>query len=154
MNDVLHLKGQFEQKANGSKPGAPTLAAGKYVTANHLIKLRDDLIEMCKFWENQSLLPKALVTAYYNKIAAKSNRINAIFSYNGLPANDTIVGAKYNDTIDKHIITHYVSLDTIYESTRRINEAIKIVEKEYNGKVIAKQLNDPTFIQNLNFSKC
>ena len=76
MNDVLQLKGRFEQKASANRPGAPTLAANQRVNVSHLDSLKKDLLEMERFWKNQELLNGALISVYYNKVAAKSNRIS------------------------------------------------------------------------------
>ena len=49
MNDVLQLKGRFEQKASANRPGAPTLAANQRVSVSHLESLKKDLLEMERF---------------------------------------------------------------------------------------------------------
>lgn len=49
MNDILQLKGPFEQKSNTSTPGAPKLMSGKTVDVKKLVSLKNDLIEMVDF---------------------------------------------------------------------------------------------------------
>ena len=38
MNDILHLKGHFEQKASTGRPGAPKLSTGAIVKLEHLLR--------------------------------------------------------------------------------------------------------------------
>ena len=43
MNNVLQLKGRFEQRPNSSRPGLPKLPKGKSVSAAHLCELAEQL---------------------------------------------------------------------------------------------------------------
>lgn len=45
MNNVLQLKGRFEQRPNSSKPGSPKLPKGKSVSSLHLVELSEQLKE-------------------------------------------------------------------------------------------------------------
>ena len=49
MNNLLQLKGTFEQASRSSRPGAPNLPAGKSVKVSHLKQLQKNLIELKKF---------------------------------------------------------------------------------------------------------
>lgn len=153
MNDILQLKGPFEQKSNTTKPGTPKLMSGKTVKVDTLIRLKEDLVEMIAFWEKQNLLSKALVSVYYNKIVAKSNRLSGLFTYKGIKANDTIVGAKFQDETSKHIITHYISIATIRDAIEKLNKTIDILNNEFNGHIGYKEFNEETFniIDSLDF---
>ncbi len=142
MNDILQLKGPFEQKSNTSTPGAPKLMSGKTVDVKKLVGLKNDLIEMVDFWKKQDLLSNALVSVYYNKIVAKSNRLSGLFAYKGVKSNDTIVGAKFQDDISKHIITHYISLDTIRDAIVKIDKTIDVLTKEFGGQIDYKVFNE------------
>lgn len=143
MNDILQLKGPFEQRNNPIKMGPLTLLSEKVVKVEELTNLKNDLLEMIKFWKNQDLLSKALISVYYNKVVAKSNRINGLFSYKGVKANDTIVGAKFQDDEPKHIITHYVSYEVIVDAIEKINKAITVLNQEFNGAIDYKTFNNP-----------
>ncbi|MDR2976287.1 MAG: S8 family peptidase [Streptococcaceae bacterium] len=153
MNDVLQLKGSFEQKPNSNRPGAPTLAARQQVTSVHLESLRQDLLEMKRFWQRQELLSGALISVYYNKVAAKSNRIKGLLS-KGKAANDTIVGAKFRENSQraKHVITHYVSLQSIEDSIQSISRVIEIIDKDFDGKLDSETFNDKDSIAKIDFS--
>ncbi|MDD3416032.1 MAG: S8 family peptidase [Lachnospiraceae bacterium] len=134
MNNVLQLKGTFEQASSNQQPGPPNLPAGKFITVLQLEKLQSDLIELRRFWSKENLFPGALISVYYNKIAAKSNRIQGLLSKGGIKANSSIVGARFsNDESPKHIITHYVSIELIDESIERLKICIGILNKKYRG---------------------
>lgn len=152
MNDVLQLKGRFEQKASANRPGAPTLAANQRVTVSHLDSLKKDLLEMERFWKNQELLNGALISIYYNKVAAKSNRISGIFS-KGKKANDTIVGAKFRENSEKHkhVITHFVNLQSVEHSIQSITRTIQILNDEFGGQVDTETFNDKKNIAKIDF---
>lgn len=136
MNNLLQLKGKFEQKKSGNKPGAPNLPSRKTVSVDRLKILLDNLIELRRYWQNQNLLPGALITVQYNKVAAKSNRIQGILGKGSLTPNKSIVGARFSlDGSPKHIITHYVSKEILNESINRIEKSICLRDKEFGGNI-------------------
>lgn len=51
MNDVLQLKGTFEQKSNSSRPGAPELPAQATVKIEHVRQLKRDLEQLKEYWQ-------------------------------------------------------------------------------------------------------
>ena len=152
MNDVLQLKGRFEQKASANRPGAPTLAANQRVSVSHLESLKKDLLEMERFWENQVLLSGALISVYYNKVAAKSNRISGFLS-KVKKANDTIVGAKFRENSEKHkhVITHFVTLQSVEHSIQSITRTIQILNDEFDGQVDTETFNNKENIAKIDF---
>lgn len=136
MNKLLQLKGTFEQAKRGPGPVYARLPAGKSVKVSKLISLRKDLLELKEFWSKEDVFPGALISVYYNKVAAKSNRIQGLLSSGSIKANSSIVGARfYDDESPKHIITHYVSLDIVDESIRRLNICIDILNKKFAGEI-------------------
>jgi hypothetical protein len=153
MNDILLLKGPFDQKSNPNRPGSPKLASGAFGEANHLRKLQLDIEHMIEFWSEQKFLSKALISVFYNKVVAKSNRITNLLFSRGVVANDTIVGAKFQKEQNKHIITHYMPINTLIESLERIKIASNILDKEFNGKIDHKTFNESQKIQTLNYRK-
>ena len=117
MNEVLQLKGTFEQKSNSSTPGAPNLPKNGHVETNHLRKLRQDLNEVLEFWKKDKIISTALVSVYYRDVVAKSNRIKGILAKGSNSPNESVVGAKFSkDGYPKHIITHCVDLETVKNS--------------------------------------
>lgn len=152
MNDVLQLKGRFEQKSSANRPGAPTLAVNQKVSVQHLESLQKDLLEMERFWKSNDLLNGALISVYYNKVAAKSNRISGIFS-KGKAANDTIVGAKFRENSEKHkhVITHFVTLQSVEHAIRSITRVMQILNDEFGGQVDTETFNNKGNIAKINF---
>ena len=96
MNDILSLKGHFEQRSNPNRPGPRNLPAGQTVTAAHLINLKNQLIEIAEFWKNNKYFNEVLVSVHYTDVVAKSNRIKDLLSQSTKGANETIVGAKFD----------------------------------------------------------
>lgn len=145
MNNLLQLKGTFEQTSSNSQPGAPNLPARKSVKVSQLAKLQNDLVNLKKFWSKENIFPGALISVYYNKVAAKSNRIQGILSKGSIKPNSFIVGARFtNDESPKHIITHYVPIEIIDESIERLNICINILNEKFNGIIthdIIKKIN-------------
>ena len=134
MNEILHLKGHFEQKANTSKPSFSNLPKGKSVDVGHLVELRKQLIKVKDYWEKDEILEQPLVSVYYSEVVAKSNRIKGLLTKGSKKANSTIVGAKFKDDgLIKHIITHCVSMEIIQESIIRLEKSIDLLNKDFNG---------------------
>lgn len=161
MNDLLQLKGTFEQASGKNKPGPPNLPAGKSVDVLKLKKLYDDLERLRNFWNREKLFPGALISVYYNKVAAKSNRINGLLSKGGIRANSSIVGVRFTDDVSpKHIITHYVPMEILDESIARLKATIDIMDRDFHGVItydIIENINkkklvfEPLSIKRTNF---
>lgn len=145
MNNLLQLKGTFEQASNNSGFGAINLPARKSIKVSQLEKLQNDLVELRKFWSKENIVSGALISVYYNKVAAKSNRIQGLLAMGSIKANSSIVGARFTkDESPKHIITHYVSIEIIDESIERLNICISILNKNFDGIItheIIKKIN-------------
>lgn len=151
MNDLLHLKGRFEQKSRSGGGGGASLPENVTVELQRMNSLREDLKEMNRFWSEQSIFSGALVSAYYIKIAAKSNRIQGFFSHLNPDVNDTIVGAKFSNDQKKHIITHYITIEAIKDSIEQISKAISIVQNEFGGIVSTDDINTNDRLNDINF---
>ena len=136
MNNLLQLKGNFEQKASVGTPSSPNLPAGKFVKVEQLERLLTNLIELQEYWKNQNLLSGALITAHYIKVAAKSNRLQGLLGKGSNTPNKSVVGAKFSlDDSPKHIITHYVSQEILIESIKRLTSSIEILNQQFNGEI-------------------
>ena len=137
MNNLLELKGRFEQASRSTDGfGAPNLPASQSVSVSKLQDLLKNLKELREYWNSQTLLPGALISVHYIKVAAKSNRIQALLGNNSIRPNSSIVGAKFSsDASPKHIITHYVSRDILNESIQRLTDSINILNQQFNGEI-------------------
>lgn len=119
VNNILQLKGTFEQKSRKAGFGKPKLPKDGEVLISHIEKLLSDLKSLQQYWESETLINGALISVFYIDVIAKSRRISETFSGPGVFSNQSVVGAKFHsDDGLKHIITHYISYnllrDTIY----------------------------------------
>ncbi len=143
MNNLLQLKGSFEQASRSTDGfGAPNLPTGQSVNLSRLQGLLKNLIDLLKNWQAQRLLPGALITVYYIKVAAKSNRLQALLGNSSNIPNTSVVGAKFSlDESPKHIITHYVSLKILNESIKQLTNCIDILKQHFNGEINYDTIN-------------
>lgn len=149
MNNLLQLKGRFESRKNPSKPGPTNLPKGAEVTVKHLNDLKIQLEQIAKFWEiNQNKIGGALVSVHYKQVVAKSNRAKTLLSERSKSPNDSIRGAKFiwekrSEDIykQKHVFTHFLSLDAIYKSIDKIDNAIKTIKGSYGDKICSKDID-------------
>ena len=142
MNNILQLKGRFEQRPNASRPGSPKLPKGKSVSASHLYELAKQLERILAYWTKNTDINGALVSVHYKHIVAKSNRLKILLAEKGKTPTDSIRGAKFvwepNDVgeeVQKHVFTHFVSLEAIEKSIEVLNQTASIIEKQYRGSV-------------------
>lgn len=145
MNNILELRGNpFTQSSKPGNGGGPSMNSQKEVSTKHLIKLKTQIEEIKNFWENE---PKpfngVLISVYYNKIVAKSNRISGIFE----KSNDAIVGAKFNNEKTKHIITYFLESEDLDSSIEKLSNAAKILDKKFAG-ILTKKIFDQKEIFN------
>lgn len=146
MNNILHLKGQFNRKSNSSKPRNPNLPVGKSVKVKHIIALKNQLQSILAYWQNDKTINGALVSVYYRHVVAKSNRLKGLLCKGSSNPNDSIRGSKfYGDSPIQHVFTHYVKLEVLEHSIKRLELCMDIVNREYNGEITydnIKKLND------------
>ena len=132
MNNILQLKGQFQQQSNPSNFGPPSLPTNGFVEASHLEDLKNQLQQILRFWQENTLIKGALVSVYYKHVVAKSNRIKGLLCST---PNDSIRGSRFDGEEPRHVFTHYVMLDVLQESISRLEVCINIVNNEYAGKI-------------------
>lgn len=135
MNNVLELRGkrfiQADKTVNG---GGAAMNSKVEVTVEHLQRLKSQLKNIKEFWEEENkFFDGVLVSVFYNKIVAKSNRICGLFK--GKNSNESIVGAKFNQERNKHIITYYVSVKDLEKSIYLLSNVADILEKRFFGKI-------------------
>ena len=137
MNDILSLKGHFEQRSNPNRPGPRNLPAGQTVTTAHLINLKNQLIEIAEFWKNNKYFNEALVSVHYTDVVAKSNRIKDLLSQSTKGANETIVGAKFDKSGEaiKHVITHCVRKETLTKAIDDLKLCADLINSQFGGNV-------------------
>lgn len=145
MNNILELRGNpFTQSSKPGNGGGPSMNSQQEVSTKHLIKLKTQIEEIKNFWKTE---PKpfngVLISVYYNKIVAKSNRISGIFE----KSNDAIVGAKFNKEKTKHIITYFLESEDLDSSIEKLSKAAEILDKKFAG-ILTKKIFDQKEIFN------
>ena len=142
MNEILQLKGSFEYEKNRSM-GAANLPKNKSVTVEHLINLKNDLMNVQKFWQNEKLQINPLVSVYYNTVVAKSNRIKGMLESTSKKNNDTIVGAKFTDENNpKHIITHCLESYKLEAAIENLSNVIYAVQNYFDNVISHDTIKD------------
>lgn len=149
MNNILQLKGKFQQRKNLNSFGPINLPKGAVVTEEHFIALAKQLQDILTYWNEHNDIAGALVSVHYKNVVAKSNRLKALLSIKSKSPNESIRGAKFawekdinNNIVQKHIFTHYVPLDAIKESIKRLHICAEILHENYKGKITSKDTED------------
>ena len=144
MNNLLELKGKFDQKKRDTLFTARHLPKpDSIVTVEHLISLCSQLEEIYIYWHRQNILTNCLLSVYYNDIIAKSNRLQKLFSFGVKDSNSTIVGAKYVGTDSKkHVITHCVTKPNLQDTIDSIKFVIDTIQTLFGDKVTGQQIID------------
>lgn len=147
MNDLLNLKGTFQQENRNSRPGPPNLPSNTSVSVTHMKKLLDDLLALKEEWSKIEIIKGALISVQYIDVIAKSRRISGFLSKGNITANSSVVGAKFADVempdnviARKHIITHYVPMDILDETIKRLSSSVRIVENSFGGVISAETI--------------
>lgn len=140
-NELLQLKGVFEHR-RASPPGNPELPAGGEVQADHLWRLASELECVASFWAKSDLDINPLVSAYYTRVVAKSNRVRRLLSGRRAEANDSIVGARFygNPRDPRHVITYCVTHRTIEKSVFDLRSCARALERRFNGTMGREKL--------------
>ena len=142
MNSILELKGKrfIQESRHGSFRG-PAMNSIKTVSAQNIQKLIGDLKKVNSFWhENPHTFNGVLLSVYYNKIVAKSNRIAGLLK--GKESNYSIVGAKFNSEKNRHIITYFIDTIDIDQSIDLLYKAQKIIKSYYTNGINKTQFED------------
>lgn len=119
MNDILQLKGNFEQVPNETRPGGRNIPKNSSaVTSDDLRKLLDSLKSVRNFWSDKRVIENCLIDARYVGIVAKSNRIGG-FLYASPHPNEFVRGHDLKALVTKRenmslpimsVVKHSISL--------------------------------------------
>lgn len=152
MNNVLELKGKrFVQASRGGSGGGPAMNSKIIVTSQLLLNLKDKILQIQKYWNSENKpFNGILISVYYNKIVAKSNRISGLFK--GENSNSAIVGAKFNAEKDKHIITYFLDSDDLTRSVDLLIESNNILELFFKAGISKAIFDDKYAFNRINFS--
>ena len=146
MNNVLELKGKrFVQASKNGMRGGVAMNGRVEVSTEHLLRLKTQLIQIKEFWDKETKpFEGILISVYYNKIVAKSNRIAGLFK--GKASNDAIVGAKFNLDKSKHIITYFLDEDDLTKSIELIVNTSNILSQKFSGKISKNIFEDKNIV--------
>lgn len=146
MNNVLELKGKrFLQTSKNGMRGGIAMNGKVEVSTEHLLRLKSQLIQIKEFWDKETKpFEGILVSVYYNKIVAKSNRIAGLFK--GADSNEAIVGAKFNRDKSKHIITYFLDEYDLIKSIELISNTLNILSQKFAGKISKNIFEDKNIV--------
>lgn len=125
MHNTLLLKGTMSHKSHPKGGGDRHFPKSPFpLSVDKLISLKNDLEAVYQFWDNNSILgDKKIVTVYYDRIIAKSNRVCGIFRIK----IDTVIGVKFSEEENpKHIITYGLTLQEINQAIKNLKTCIRI----------------------------
>ena len=154
MNNILTLRGNkfIQEKRNGG--GGPIkLSNNLIVKLSRLKDLHESLIKVKKTWGDNKIIDGVLVSVYYDRIIAKSNRINGYLNGGtNFEPTHTVVGAKFNSDKTKHIITHYISRDILDKTITISSQIIALFQQSFpNGELTTQAFNDPKTFDHLQY---
>jgi len=137
MNDLLQLKGAFQQRPHSSKPGPRNIPPKAHkITSKKLKSLLSELRELKDYWTKQSVIDGCLIDVCYIDVIAKSNRISGFLSSGGSSVNESVVGARFAEEEQrKHIITHYVGDAVVGNTIKNIQACIKLLDENFSGHI-------------------
>ncbi|AOA04172.1 S8 family peptidase [Carnobacterium maltaromaticum] len=151
-NNVLELKGKrFFQATRPGKGGGASMNGKKIVTSEKLVRLKEKIMQIKDFWiKEEKPFDGVLISVHYNKIVAKSNRISGLFK--GKDSNCAVVGAKFNESIDKHIITYFVSIEDLEKSIKSLYNANNVLVSAFDGSISKDVFEDDEKLKSVLFS--
>ncbi|MGN1404733.1 MAG: S8 family peptidase, partial [Erysipelotrichaceae bacterium] len=137
MNNILILKGQLKKQKVTGGFGKPKLSKGKQVSAEHVLKLKEELEKISNYWNKDKTIKGALVSVHYRQVIAKSNRLQILLSDNGKHPNESVRGSKfsYENGVQRHVFTYFLSLKSLEKSIDILDRCQKTIEAFYNGIV-------------------
>ncbi len=137
MNNILQLKGAFQQRSNDNKPGPRNVPNNSSpITTKKLQSLLKDLQNLSDYWRHQKIIKGCLIDVHYIDVIAKSNRIKGYFYSGSESVNNTVVGARFaSEEKRKHVITHYISTDLLGNTIEALQNCIHLIDQEFNGSI-------------------
>lgn len=153
MNNVLELKGKrFVQAAKTTGGGGPAMNSKVVVTTQQISNLITKLDDIKEFWKNENTpFDGVLISVHYNKIVAKTNRISGIFK--GDKSNYSIVGAKFNEEKNKHIITYHLDVKDLDKSILLLINSQHIMQRFFQTGITKTIFENQNFFKKINFDE-
>ena len=151
MNNVLELKGKrFIQASKKAGGGGPAMNSKSHITSNKIMALYAKLVSIKNFWkEEKRPFSGVLISVYYNKIVARSNRISGLLK--GADSNYAVVGAKFNKEKDKHIITYYIDESDLDNSIALLFSTNEVIKTYYKQGITKFEFDNKSKVNKINF---
>lgn len=145
MNNVLQLKGQFEQGSHKAGYSQPKLMGERQVEAAKIKRLQNELSQVLQFWTSrQTLVSGALVEVHYDSVIAKSNRSKKLlvgFSASQDTDSEHIVGARFSQE-NNHIITYFLPLEQLRDTVSRLDKITSVLQKTFDGVIDESKIDE------------
>lgn len=140
-NELLELKGTLSQR-KGNPAGPPVLPKGGSVSLEHVEELIKQLTEVQNFWQDYKLELDPLVSVYYTRVIAKSNRLSRVLALDREDPSTNIVGARFYDGPHKpkHLITYRVNDEILSTSVALLRVVAEIIQSQFDGCIEADKL--------------
>lgn len=154
MNNILELKGKrfVQASKSGNVGGGAAMKSKEVVTSEQLFRLQSKLKQIKDFWElEKKPFEGILISVYYNKIVAKSNRISGLFK--GIESNYAIVGAKFNEEKSKHIITYFLDIKDLDKSIDLLYKASNVLNSSFQNGINKSMFDDKNMIDKVPFKQ-
>lgn len=142
MNNILQLKGQFQKRKAPGGFGPVNLPKGQKVSAEHVMKLEQQLKDIIIYWNQEKTIGGALVSVHYRKVVAKSNRLQLLLSDGGKHPNQAVRGSKFsegynenNKWVKKHVFTYFLSTESLQKSVILLDKCAATIQNFYSGEI-------------------
>lgn len=146
MNPLLQVKLTLRSEKNSSKPKGRTLSANAVTTVDKISSLINDLKGILIYYQSSNkYIDGILIDANYNTIIAKSKRIQALLKPHRKSVNEAIVGARFSDAPEgeeNHIITYYVTKETIERTIAELEICSLFLHEILNGEANSTNFNN------------
>lgn len=153
MNNVLELKGKrFVQESKSNGGGGYAMNSKVTVTSSQLLKLAEKLSQIKEFWKREKRpFQGVILSVYYNKIVAKSNRIAGLLK--GAESNYAIVGAKFTKDKNKHIITYFLDMEDLDNSIDLLYKTSDVLITSFQDGITKAIFENKEVIDKIDFSR-
>ena len=122
------------------------------VTNEQLFNLKTKLEQIKEFWKCENKpFRGVLISVCYNKIVAKSNRISGLLK--GKDSNFAIVGAKFNQEKNKHIITYFVDFNDLDNSIKLLSKAINVFTSYFKDGITKEIFENREIFDKIKFKQ-
>ena len=143
MNNLLDLRLPLSGYSNKGRVGPANLRKNDYTDVEKVEQLINELKYALSYYhEKKHYVDGVLIDVHYNDITAKSKRLKALFKVSGHSVNDFIVGVRFSDHYEYHIITYYLSEEQINEGIEALNKIKIFLMNVCDGKADANNFNE------------